>query len=537
MGREVNAVREQREATGSSVPEWASESIGWLAALLLALLAIAHLAATDRSWMLYYDSETVLPALVRGSVLAGQPQDWALSAVLFIPEMGLYFALAALGLGIKGTFALVGVANFLLLYGALRLMSGLVRPYRRRGHRIAGGLAAFAAVVLLTLLEDSARWDSFELVSLLATSTFYSMTVLASVFSTALAAPLAGVPTRRRRTLIELALLAVAAVSTLTNPLYVGWEAIPLVLVFALLAWRRAVPWRSFGRVTAVLAIGGGLGLLGRIPFAQLITKDGPAYANPGNPGGTAIYYVQLLLDRTSNLVGALELIPVLALFLIAVVVFRRSARASDGPTAIVAGMAWLPPLVVVAGMVVLGGVGTRYLQPAFFAPLCLVVLVPELFPAGSLARRLSGPALRVLVAGVAAVTLIASGLLVTALRGSAEAVNPDVHCVDDWVTASHRTGAGRFWTIRGPKAYLADPRQLVQVDDAFGAYPWLTDRSDYGTRSVSFVLSDAEYPPPALPAQARDLAHQTVACGRYTITDFGSDALPLGPVNPNGKP
>ena len=70
-----------------------------LAALLLALLAIAHLAVTDRSWMLYYDSETVLPALVRGSVLAGQPQDWALSAVLFIPEMGLYFALAALGLG------------------------------------------------------------------------------------------------------------------------------------------------------------------------------------------------------------------------------------------------------------------------------------------------------------------------------------------------------------------------------------------------------------------------------------------------------
>jgi hypothetical protein len=537
VGREVNAVREQREGTSSSVPEWASESAGWIAALLLALLAIAHLAATDRSWMLYYDSETVLPALVRGSVLAGQPQDWALSAVLFIPEMGLYFAVAALGLGIKGTFALVGVANFLLLYGALRLMSGLVRPHWPRGRRIAGALAAFAAVVLLTFLENSARWDSFELVSLLATSTFYSMTVLASVFSTALAAPLAGAPTRRRRTLLELALLGTAAVSTLTNPLYLGWEAIPLMLVFALLAWRRALGWRSFGRVTAVLAVGAALGLLARIPFAQLITKDGPAYANPGNPGGTAVYYLQLLLDRTSNLMGALELIPVLAIFLIAVVVFRRSVAASDGPAGIIAGMAWLAPLVVVAGMVALGGVGTRYLQPVFFAPLCLVVLVPELFRAGSLARRLSRRALRVLVAAVAAATLVASALVVTALRGSAEATNPDLRCVDDWVTASQRTGAGRFWTIRGPKAYLAEPRQLLQVDDAFGAYPWLTDRSDYGTRAVSFVVSDAQYPPPALPAEARDLPHQTVACGRYSIMDFGSDVLPLGPVNPNGKP
>jgi hypothetical protein len=508
-----------------------------LVAVLLALVVVVHLTATDRSWMLYYDSETVLPALVRGSVVAGQPQDWALSAVLFIPEMGLYFAIAALGLGIKGTFAAVGVANFLLLYGSLRLMSALLRPEWARGRRIAGALAAFGLVVLLTLFEDSSRWDSFELASLLATSTFYSMTVIASVLSTALAAPLARVATRRRRAFLEVGLLGVAAVSTLTNPLYLGWEAIPLVLVFALLAWRRAVPWRSFGRVATVLAVGAALGLLGRIPFAPMITKDGPAYANPGNPSGTLIYYARLLLDRTSNLLGSLELIAVLVLLLVAIFVFRRSVAVADGPAGVVAGVAWVAPLVVVVGMVALGGVGTRYFQPVFFAPLGAVLLAPGLFSEGSLVRRLPRRALTVLVAVVAAASLGASALAALAVRSSAEAMDPDLRCVDTWITASHRTGAGRFWTIRGPKAYLADPRQLVQVDNSFGAYPWLTDRSDYRSQNVSFVLSDAQYPAPALPAAVTDAPRQTVPCGRYTITDFGSEVLTLGAVNPNATP
>lgn len=540
--REAVPPRERSGLAAPAVAGWASEAAGWAVALLLALVVVVHLASTDRSWMLYYDSETVMPALVRGSVLVGQPQDWALSAVLFIPELGLYFALAALGLGVKGTFVLVAVANYLLLYGALRLLSGLARPRRARGRRVAGALVAFGAVVGLTLLEDSARWDSFELVSLLATSTFYSGTVLASVFSTALAAPLAGAPTRGRRRVLELALLGVAAVSTLTNPLYLAWAAVPLVLVFAMLAWRRALPWRSLARVAAVFALGAALGLLGRIPFAALITKDGPAYAKPDIAGGTALYYVQLLLDRTSTLSGIVELIPVLALFLVAILVFRRSgfrrsAAASDGPTGIIAGVGWVAPLVVVLGMIALGGVGTRYLQPVFFAPLCLAVLAPDLVAEGRVVRKLRGRSLRALVGCLTAASLVASTLAAVTLGGSVQAMDPDIRCVDAWITSSHRTGAGRFWTIRGPKAYLADPRQLVQVDDSFGAYPWLTNRVDYQGQAVSFVLSDTQYPAPSLPAAVRDAPHQTVTCGRYTIADFAPDTLPVGPVNPHATP
>ncbi|WP_422933898.1 hypothetical protein [Sinomonas sp. P47F7] len=546
-------------ALARALPAWALELFGWTAALLLALLAVAHLDATDRSWMLYYDPETVLPALVRGSVLAGQPQDWALSAVLFIPEMALYFGLAALGLGVKGTFALNGVADFLLLYATLRLVSGAVRPARPHGRRVAGALVAFAAAIGLSLLDDTAGWDTFEIVSLLATATFYSMTVLAAIATTGLVArslkgqaagTQAAGPQAAGRWLAAV-LLAVSAVSTLTNPLYLAWEVAPLLVVFAVLGWRRVVGWVPLARVTAVLAAGAAVGLVGRIPFAALITKDGPAYAKPGQALGTAIYYVEKLADRTSTLPGALSLTPVVALVIVCVLVFRRAVSRHDASGAVLAGVGWVAPVGVLVGAVALGTVGTRYVQPLFFAPLCLLVLAPELLSTGSARSlrerlpgwgrrrewRLSARGQRALLASSAAACLAASAVVAAQLTSSAGTANADVRCVDAWVSASHRTGAGRYWTIRGPKAYLGEPSSLIQVDDHFNAYPWLTDRADYGRAAVSFVLSDDHYPAPALPAAAAGAPHRTVSCGRYTITDYGQDVLAIGPAHANATP
>ena len=536
---------EEARGLSHALPAWASESFGWAVAVLLALVAVAHLDATDRSWMLYYDPETVLPALVRGSVLAGQPQEWALSAVLFIPEMGLYFALAAIGLGVKGTFALNAFVNFLLFYGALRLLSGSVRHgtsrVRARAHRVAGALVAFAAVVALVLLEDSSGWDTLELVSLLATSTFYSMTVVASTVTTGLAVRVIRDPTRRRRWL-EAALLAVSALSTLTNPLYAAWEVAPLAVVFALVGWRRVVGWWPLVRVTAILGLGVVVGLLARIPFGALITKDGPAYANPGLAGGTALFYAVRLAERASSVPGAISVTFAAAFVAACGILFRRSVGRRDAPAAILAGMGWVAPAAVMLGAVLLGAVGTRYVQPVFFAPLGLLVLAPEFFArrAGrprTHAPRLSPRGVRALLAVAAVVCLAASSVLTATLGRSATAVSADVRGVDAWVTASHRTGAGRYWTIRGPKAYLAEPASLIQVDDSFNAYPWLTDRADYTRNAVSFVVSDDRYPPPALPAAARDAPRQTVSCGQYTITDFGADVLPIGPPQAGAKP
>ncbi|WP_415854210.1 hypothetical protein [Sinomonas sp. G460-2] len=523
----------QRAST--AVPPWAAESAGFVLALTLALLAVWHVDATDRSWLLYYDGDSVLPALVRQSVLAGQPQDWSLSAVLFIPEMGLYFALAGLGLGVKGTFALSAVVNLLLLYGVLRVLAGAVHRGRPRSLRVAGALVAFGAMASLTLLEDSPRQETFELASLVVTTTYYSMTLLGAVAATGIVARLVTAQRGGRRRWLEPVLMVTSALSALTNPLFLAWATMPLILVLALVARRRVVGWRGAVRVGVLLVLGSGLGVAARIAFTPLFSKYGPTYSSPGLSWWSAVYYLGAWADRASTVAGAVSLTVAVALMLVSVIVFRRSLVARDAAAAIVSGMGWVAPVGLLVGGICLGTFAIRYLQPMVFAPVCMLVLAPRLAGQGRTFRgRLDGGKARAIVSGLMVVALGVSALATGALSRSAAVVDPDIVCVDAWIAASHRTGAGGFWTIRGPKAYLGEPDQLVQVDQTFGAYPWLSDRTDYANAKVSFVLTDNAHPAPVLPPVARTAPQSTVQCGRYTITDFGTALLPIGPASPN---
>ncbi|MGX5714518.1 hypothetical protein [Arthrobacter sp. MAHUQ-56] len=498
--------------------------------LALALLAVAHMDATPRSWILYYDSDSVLPALVRASILAGERQDWVLSAVLFIPEMGLYLGIAALGAGVKGTFALNAVVNLLLLYASLRFLSGMTQPGESRTARVGGGLAAFAATVFLMQLEYSPRGDSFELASLMATTTYYSMTVLASVLAIGAVARLVQHPGRQWR--LKALLVAVSLLSTLTNPLYFAWAVVPLMLVLIMLTWRRVISGRLLMQVGVLLLPGSGAGFAARILFAPLVGKDGPAYAQPGLAKWSAVYYPQLVADRTSTVAGALALTLTVSLVLVSVIVFRKSLSTQDPAAAIVSGVAWVAPVAILIGIICVGAFGARYLQPLFFAPACTLVFTPRLFSLNTAAiDDRAYAAVKRLLACLVATGLAVAGVSADLLIKSAVAVDPDIQCVNDWITAANRTGAGSFWTIRGPKAYLAEPNRLVQVDNTFRAYPWLTDRADYSRTMVSYVVSDAAHPSPILPPAVGLLPSSTINCGRYTITDFEADVLPIGPA------
>lgn len=517
----------QRDANAR---EWLFECVGMVLALALALLAVAHMDATPRSWVLYYDSDSVLPALVRGSVIAGEPQDWVLSAVLFIPEMGLYLALAALGAGVKGTLALNAVVNFLLLYAALRFVSGIAQRGLARAGRVGGALVAFAVTVFLTQLESSPRGDSLELASLVSTTTYYSMTVLGSVLTTGMVAQLVQPREGERRWWVQGVFVALCVLSTLTNPLYLAWAVMPLTLVLTMLARQHVIRWQLLMRVGALLLLGSGAGFSARILFAPLVGKDGVAYAQPGLAKWSAVYYPQLVADRTSTVSGALALTLIVSLVLVSVIVFRKSLSLKDSAAAIVSGMGWVAPLTVIIGVICVGAFGARYLQPLFFAPVGTLVFTPRLLPVETTCMRgLTAAAMKRIGGCLAAVALFVGGGSATLLSRSAVSIDPDILCVNDWVMASHRTGAGSFWTIRGPKAYLAEPNRLVQVDRNFRAYPWLVDRADYANPVVSFVVSDAAHPPPNLPPAVETVPSSTVHCGRYTITDFVAHELPVG--------
>ncbi|MGA7148373.1 MAG: hypothetical protein WBX17_07805, partial [Microbacterium sp.] len=212
----------------------------------------------------------------------------------------------------------------------------------------------------------------------------------------------------------------------------------------------------------------------------------------------------------------------------------------------VVAAFGWVAPLLVVVGAIVLGTHAARYLQPIAFAPvLGLVVLPPVLRP------LVLPRAARAVVAASAVVALVlAAAVGVPRITSSATTPDADLDCLVAWTDASGRTGAGQFWTVRLPKAHVADPRSLVQVDHQLRGYAWLVNRTDFAGGEVTFLVLDAQSVPFELPggasvrvptpspgaadaspgASGRVGPAELVACGRYTIADFGERALPLGP-------
>ncbi|MDQ1531736.1 MAG: hypothetical protein QOE37_1841 [Microbacteriaceae bacterium] len=503
------------------------EGAGVATALTLALVAVAHLAITGRSWVLFSDADSVLPALLHASVAAGERQDWAFSSVLFAPELALYSVLAALGLGARGALAANAVVNLVLLYAALRTVAALVRPGASRAAQIAGAVAATAAFDGLTLLDSSPAWDSLELPSLLATTTYYSATVLAAVLAAGLVAALLG--TARRPAPLAVALGGLTAVSAWTNPLFLAWAVLPLALLAVGWAVVRSIGLRQVARVLGPLAAGAAAGLAARIPFSALLVRDPVAYANPDGALLAVGYTVRLLADRTATSAGVASLLAAVALLAAAAVLTVRWSRTGRIAPATVAAFGFVAPAAALLGSIALGAAASRYLQPVFFAPVLLLTLVP--LPARVAGLLADVRVRRAVVAAGAAVALAAA----VALVAVAARPDPAIRCVDDWITASGRTGAGLFQTIRGPKAGLVEPARLVQVDQQLRAEPWLTNRADYAVRSVSFLVIDSATPAFAVPSSAP--APQVVRCGRYRILDYGAAVLPVLPAGPIAPP
>lgn len=479
----------------------AREAIAAVAALALGLIVVARLAASDRGVLLLSDGDSLITVLVARSLQSGEPQDWAMSSVLFIPEIAVYSVLSLLGLPIMATLVLNALVNLLAFYAALRFVT-------RSADAALAGLAGFS---VLALLEHSASRESLEIASLLATTTYYSSTVIGVLLTI-------GLLTRRGR--VPLAVLgAVALVCTITNPIYLAWAVVPLCL---LLLVPRVVPWQGRLAAVGVLAGGAGLGLLVRIPLAPWIANTGAGYVQPSNWIESLSYYGDLVAGRVQDAAGVVAVLVWGILLVLAMVLTIVAARRGEWMLAQLATVAWAVPVMTVVGAIALGTHAARYLQPAvFLPPLALAVLV-----------ALLGPAPRLVLPAVAAGLSVIAAVCLPPLVQSASRQHPnaDVACVTDWVEQSGRVGAGQFWAVRAPKAYAADPAQLVQVDLQLNAYAWLVNREDFAVGEVSFLLNGPESFPFELPAELSTATMETVRCGVYTITDFRRPIVTLGP-------
>lgn len=494
--------------------------MGVAGALAVAVVTAAVVASTPRAELLLRDGDSLVTTLIVRSLAAGQPQDWAMSSVLFVPETAVVGALSLFGLGVEGTLLLAAIASVLALYGALRFAAGARRP---DSAPVAGALLALTAFAVFAMTETSADRNALEPASLLLTTTYYSATVIAVVLAVGLIRRGVDAPARRRHAWV---IAAVAAASVFTNPLFLAWATVPLSLVvaaFALLR-RRTEAARAATILLVALVAGSVLGMLLRLPLGRLIANTGAGYAEPAAWLESLGYYAGITADRLADPAGAVAAVAGVALWLwclwASVLLYDRGRV---GP-AVVAACGWLMPVVVVVGAIALGTHAARYLQPIAFAPLLGLVVLPDV-----VARRV--PLGRIAVVGATTVALVAAGVFgIPRLVGAASAPDPDLACVVEWTDASGRTGAGQFWTVRLPKAHAADPRSLVQVDHELRGYAWLVNRDDFTVGDLSFLVVDDESVPFRLPSGVTEADASAVDCGRYTILDFGERALPLGP-------
>jgi len=522
---------------------WLAEAGAGLVALALAVAVVARVADTARSALLFSDGDSMLPVLVMRSIEVGQPQDWAMSSVLFLPELLVFGALWMLRLGgdggthVDATIVVNAVVNLVALYAVLRAAAG------RRGRAVApvaGALAAFVAFAVLAALDHTASRDSLELASLMTTATYYSATVIAVILTLGLLRRIADQPSRRAGPLVAVGL--VAAVAVLSNPLFLLWATAPLAVLLIVVGMRRRE--RALLWATGVLAGGSVAGYLGRIPLAPFIANDGLGYIDVGRMGASAAYYGRLVVDLAGSPGGAASLAVTTLLFVTAVggsIRLGSGSRAGARPGAfLVATAGWVLPLVVATAAIALGTNAARYLQPVVFAPVAALVVLPDVLrtsrpPAavprsGRPGERRGDRPWRIAVVVAGAAVVVASGVVgVPALAAATHRTDADLTCVTTWVDASGRTGGGQYWTVRLPKAHVADPRALVQVDDTLRPYDWLVNRDDAAVGSISFLVTDDQSPPFTLPAGVTRDQATLVSCGRYTIADFGDVRLPLG--------
>ena len=495
---------------------WIREVGGWVAAALIAIVTVAQLASTARSELLLRDGDSLIVAMLVRSVGEGEPFDWAMSSVLFLPEILLFAVLWLIGqllaLDVNALLVTNAVINLILLYGAIRFAAGR----RRSAHAPVGwSVVAVTVFCLLAVTETSASRDALELASLLLTTTYYSATVIAVVLSVGIARRVFDRSQSTR--LLPIMLAAVAVISTLSNPLYAAWASVPLGVILSIAAVYAGTRHRALP-LLAWLIGGTVVGFIARIPLSAWIANNGAEYAQPGLWPESVRYYGDLFALRLSTPLGVIGTLVLVALLALAI---RQTIRAPDLGARLVGAAGWVLPLVVLVGAVALGTHAARYLEPVFFAPVLALVAAPR-------SVRMPRRTVVALTAGSAALLVIGAGLSVPRAVSAAQLPNADLACVNEWVSASDRIGGGQFWTVRLPKLHLDDPSQLLQVDHQLNAYPWLVNRADFTPGEVTFLIEDAQSTPWALGTNAQPT--QVFSCGQYTIYDFAPVALPLGP-------
>ncbi|GAA4265403.1 hypothetical protein [Frondihabitans peucedani] len=503
------------------LPRVGWETAGILLSAAAAVVALAHALAGAKRSLLLDDGDSVLLPLMQRSFERGEAFEWGMSPVLFVfPELPLYLTSAAVTISVAAALLLNGVVNVVALYALLRFLAGRVLATRSLAapgqegaaagatdprRPILAALLGVAVLVALCLLETRPGGNTLEIASLFLTTTYYSGTVMALVATLGLVVHLAGpLDGRGRRILLPaLTIGIVAAVSTLSNPLFVLWVTGPVVaalLVLSLVRWRTRIrdPWWRPAATALALVAGSAAGYAARQPFSgRFIIAEKDEYFRWGREDLTLSFARESLRALVETPGGVVEALVGAALLVGSVVVAAAVvARRSSGPMALVALVAGATAILLPLALLVTGSISTRYALPLLFTPLALVVAALAVTPRPAPRPARARDRRRIAVAAPLAVLLVVAGAAVPATAAVARAGDAvasasasGAACLTAWTRGKHVTGVAQFWTGRRLAAYGGPSVRLLQVNSDFTVYPWLVDLAPYRDARVGYVI------------------------------------------------
>lgn len=524
----------QEHQSRNAFLSWSAELTGLLIAILAATAAVVHISSSARGDLLFFNGDSVLPEIVMQSLREGLALEWVMSPVLFLaPELPVYGIVSLFTSSVKGTFFVTAVVNLVLLYLVLRLIARIFSSNSTRSRQILVAMVPFLFLIGCTFTELSSSANSLELVSLIMTSTYYGGTVLAMGMTLALVAVTARAETLRSRRILVVcsALLLLAVLTTISNPLYLVWVVAPLVCVAGVLGAFRRMRWGNAAVIAFVPAAGAAIGMLIRVPLESFIKTDATSYFRPEAIRKSIEFFADRLSARASVDNGRIELALLALVFAITVVGLIAAIRRSDVSSSTILGFAVMTTVSTIIGAILVGSMASRYISPVFFAPAFALVAVASAHLPKARSTSASSIKLRfnratVGIAAALAVIAVVTLIGVPTVRRAEAVISAPfepAECLSAWIDGRDISGAGQFWTIRAMKAYGDDTINLKQIKASLEIHPWLINLADYDDKSLSYVLRDGHSRGfDKLVAKLGEPA-ALVDCGSFEIYDYGN--------------
>lgn len=472
-------------------------SIISLGGMYLLELCVINGRVFSRDILLDNADSLVLP-LLKKSLLAREAFEWKFSSQLFIFPEGLLFTLSSLFLATKSALLVNGFLNLLTAWAFIYL---IINQLRKRNYWLHPLLATLCCGVVLGLMALEQQPASLLLTPFL-TTTYYAGVVLAVLFSiwAALwvARDLSQHKALHKRAVIMYCLVGLAAALTaLSNPLFIIWFTLPFALVVATGFLINIYRFRTVVVLLVPQLAGAFAGMLLRIPLKQYIGASLGGYFNPERIA-TSITNTQ---DRFTALWGIrfqqfeYGFVLLVGLSLLVGLLFsikRYTTRPASQQTLgaqqrfLLFGLGVAIPVVATSLTLLSGNDILRYFLPVFIMPVfCAIIFVSYNRVYWWVVRS------RFFVLGTLMFVSLIVPVTLPTVHNMARNYPIGAQCLDSQLQPRVQNyGVASFWRARSLELDSRTSKTITQVAPDLSVYPWMNNTASY-SHDFTFVVVD----------------------------------------------